>query len=880
MGVLRGFMRVVFDLDFDKGAWPGPLVGKDAAIGEAWVGPVGFLHLLETALGLTGNYPSNAQRTAFLAHKLRTTDGFWSKSAEVDPIAAARRILSWRDELWLHGWRGGGSAGRLADLAGVARDLAPGIPDRILAAGHALSKRSAEVDQVEILCPLEEFPKAWRDVLLAMKARGTEIIGRRMDPVSSKGDLARLLEAMNGGDKFVPKGDGTLTLLRPYGVLGAADETAAWVASLPSAGQTVLISPDSALDAALRRFSLPTLGAAQSGSGTSLLAILPLVLDLGWSPQDPRRAFELLNLPECPVPQSLAFRLSRALSKWPAVGSDEWGKELHEALSQIEGAVERNELQERAKILFEPKVERGKRYPLQEIQKRLEVVKGWLLARKAADEKGDEPWSAAALQCCELENLLPAFLQDDFSEMELSRLVEMASNQVPLSSPYPVEAGLFSVGTPGSMAGGAERVVWWNFTLSSFSPPMTVPLTAGEKKDLSSQGIVLPSASFLSVLVSKRWRRALEQTTGQVLLVCPRRSQKGDEEYPHPFWDEIKAGLEDDRHLHNLERVSISGRVSMASEKRVLRPLPFPTAEFSCAPGILKPREVESPTSLIALMGCPLQYVLRNSAKLRGRNAFLPRATENVQKGNLAHHLIERLLLRMKEEGLDPTPEEARKIVEQWFEDETPRLAAELFLPGHDVLRANLKRTIGLATKRLVEILCQLELKVLGVEMLLDGVISKVAAEGKTDVLVCNPETIIDLKWSRASDRIEDLKRGAACQLAFYCGLRRQKSKAFPQAAYFIIDSCRLLSVDDRLSKHGERVSGPGLKNTWDAAERVCERNWAELFKGSVGAPGADAENVSKKSQLMEDNFVALAPPCNYCDYEVLCGRSFAEAES
>ncbi len=42
-------MRIVCDSDFDRGAWPGPLEGRSASAGEAWVGEAGLLGLLETA---------------------------------------------------------------------------------------------------------------------------------------------------------------------------------------------------------------------------------------------------------------------------------------------------------------------------------------------------------------------------------------------------------------------------------------------------------------------------------------------------------------------------------------------------------------------------------------------------------------------------------------------------------------------------------------------------------------------------------------------------------------------------------------------------------------------------------------------------------------
>ncbi len=90
-------MKIVFDTDFDRRPWPGPLEGRNAAAGEAWVGEAGLLGLLETALGLAGPPILSSRRVATLVPAVRGTDGFWSASASIDPLAVSRRLLAWRD---------------------------------------------------------------------------------------------------------------------------------------------------------------------------------------------------------------------------------------------------------------------------------------------------------------------------------------------------------------------------------------------------------------------------------------------------------------------------------------------------------------------------------------------------------------------------------------------------------------------------------------------------------------------------------------------------------------------------------------------------------------------------------------------------------------
>src|SRR6056297_2447730 len=116
-------MKITFDMAFDHGHWPGPLSGRKAAAGDLWAGPLGLLNLLETMTGLRRPPTPRAVRVAALVPAIRAAQGFWSRSARVDPFGTADKILQWRDYLWLHGWRGQPCDGRLPALAEVTADV-------------------------------------------------------------------------------------------------------------------------------------------------------------------------------------------------------------------------------------------------------------------------------------------------------------------------------------------------------------------------------------------------------------------------------------------------------------------------------------------------------------------------------------------------------------------------------------------------------------------------------------------------------------------------------------------------------------------------------------------------------------------------------------
>lgn len=70
-------MKIRFDPDFDGGAWPGPLVGRDAAAGEAWLGQLGFLDRLELSPA------ARAEARTFLAGRRRLRESTFGNAREV-----------------------------------------------------------------------------------------------------------------------------------------------------------------------------------------------------------------------------------------------------------------------------------------------------------------------------------------------------------------------------------------------------------------------------------------------------------------------------------------------------------------------------------------------------------------------------------------------------------------------------------------------------------------------------------------------------------------------------------------------------------------------------------------------------------------------------
>ena len=616
-------MRIRFDSDFDGGAWPGPLDGRNAVTGEAWLGELGLLERLETVLGLAGPVPTAGERAAALVPALRRIKGFWARSAEVDPLGSARELLRWRDELVLAGWRerAAGVPDRVASLARLSGDVRLGVPDRIWRVSSALTRLPGKVEALELLEPLEALPLACRAVIRALADQGTSVGECTLDPGAGVGDLAAAREP-----GLRPQLDGSLQLLRSDGPWAAAVEVAAWLSSRDSQEGVVIVSPTPLLDAELRRFGLPTTGARQVRGGSTVLEVLPLVLALGWNPAAPEDAATLLSLPESPVPRGIRNRLRRALAQWPAVGSEAWGEALQAGLDAIEDAGRRERVGDRLHVIFEGSVERtGVGYPVAEIRMRTVLVRDWLRGRRATLGESQNADFARALeealgQCMAFERIVDLAGLERWGAADLQRFLDEARSSLSAEPVLASEAGLASVASPGAIAGPVRCVVWWDFSRQSAPGYPRIPFTRAELAQLKDAGIELPSPAERAMRHAQRWRRPLDQASEVLLLVSPRTNEAGDESHPHPLWDEIGA------RLHPEEAPNRDGFLSgtlyaaprATLEEQPLRLPPAPLREWHVAPDLLELPERASNSAVEDLLRCPMRWALGRVANLEG----------------------------------------------------------------------------------------------------------------------------------------------------------------------------------------------------------------------------------------------------------------------
>jgi hypothetical protein len=857
-------LEFVLAPDLDTGALP----PATASFGTAHVGPSGLVDRLETALGLSGPVLPDGARAAALVPGLRATAGFWSESTLSDPLGVARELLRWRDTLRLAGWQGEPVSPRLSALAAVTAEVPPGPPDRLEVVARAIAARDPEVGLVTLLEREETLPPLVRNVLDALRARGTTVRVCPPAPAAAGGDLAA---ARAPG--FRPVGDGSLQLVRPAGSLEAAETIAAWLAADPDRVDTVIIGADATLDTALHRHGLPTTGGAGHGDG-SLLQLLPLLLALGWSPTDPRRALELLTLPISPIPRSVAWRLVAALQVWPAVDSDAWRTAVAEALAAVEEPERRATVRARVETFLVATVQSAS-YPAPEARRRVDALARWLQVRAATSTDETVAYGAALNQSKAFRRLLDLSALDPISAPQLRRLVEDASDAAGHEAPHPAQAGFRVLAGPAGLVGPAARVVWWSFRADAAPALPRLPLSGAERGALAAIGVELPSAAAAAMISAERWRRPLLQTTERLVLVSPEVGEDGSPVHPHPLWDEVVAGIPSDAHADRLvQRAPMSARLPTP---RVTLALPAPRRAWTVGPGTILRREKESPSSLATLVGCSLQWTLSHVAKVHGGStAALPEG--QLLHGSLVHEIIARVL----KSGPLPDPEDAEAEAVALFDSEAPRWAALLFQPGAEHERERVRRVAGLAVASLVRSLAEAGLTIETLETPYPGTGMGGALEGTPDLVATDgAPAVIDLKWGGAKYRREELGAGVSTQLATYAHLVRPTATApYPAVAYFILQDQRLYTTEPDRFPGATSVKGPGPAETWKLFERAWQDRWAATEAGAIeasGNAGDDGTEPIKASHIDQDGRLRLAPPCRFCNFGNLCGNMGGE---
>ncbi len=860
-------MQIVFGLHLDGLR---PEIPRTAA-GTVTLGPRGLLGVLETQLGLPtpNTHPSEAPfRYLQCLREVSSSDRFFHRSLEVDPVNVARSLLAWREQWYAAGWDGtfaDDAPIRLSDLAAVetvAKGRVPLTPgERLQRIAETLASRDTQIECVELHTPFEDLPHVWQRVINALP--WVPVTGIELAPAGPVGsDLARvqarlLSMADRDEDRFTEReslrGDRSFIVVRSASRDLSADAIAEFILGSARMEDVLLVAEHDGiiLDNALERAGLPRCGFQRHTRFRAATQVLKLASALLWEPVDPHRILQFLLHPTGPLPRWVRSRLADAVARSPGIGGPEWsdairwiGLTQREHYEAGEADVERL----RAHIAFWLEEERhdpSVGAPLEALLARTRRVSNWASARFHTVENETESALFAAAHA-QAEALLGEFsgLRDAGVErmprLELERRIDEVTTDAPDPSAYEEAGHARATSSPATVTGQWPTVVWWNLTPS----PGTVsyPWSRRELAALRASGVRLPEVEDVVRWQSRAWLRPLCNASERIVIVLHE-----DKHGSHPLWTRIES-LFDGIDVVRIEPTLIGRETTLAPLDIPTRPLPL---QFLPAPRrwwllpddcTIARRQTESYSSLSKLCDYPHEWVLRYAARLRaGRAAEV--MDGSLLYGVLAHRLFEEFF-----RSIDDWHRMRDEHVLAWVSRELPgiveREGAVLLAPGRGIDRQRLVATLERALGRLLT-----HLRSAGIEQVTPEASGNVpfaegTLTGAIDLVLTDRDgqrVILDVKWAGENHRHDLLSENRALQLATYSFLQKSfdDSERWPTGSFFILTTGNILANDGSIfpdavvcpSNDGER-----LADLWGRLLITYDWRWAQLEAKQVEA--------------------------------------------
>jgi hypothetical protein len=887
---------------------------------------MGLARRLGRILGLPAEPAAALDRLAILDRRLEAHDNghrSYSTSRKNDPFGVAAFLLTVRDRLRLAGWQGGllrGSA-RLEDLAGLESfegpALLPGFPDVLagLTAGVERIQRLPLALCVRLSAPREGFPPLLLCLLDALAAAGAMVKDAAPDEplASARTDLGRLQRALIGGatPRAALKGDGTFLLLEADTPVEAAELAASFACELPFAQTTFAVTAESgALDAALSRQGLPTLGLSSSSRLRPHIQVLPLRLALAFRPQDPFRAAELLLLPGAPLPGRTRRHLLAALNEMPGIGSPAWNEavaasvrdeeERARSASDADARTSGNQLAERIETWFCGDLfDSSEGIPAPKAAALCDMVARWAGSRTGAAvetaKDGASPddaglWAHAAAVAGTLQRMLVAHPPGQrLTQLVLSQLHDLAVGGGSDLAAFEGEAGRPAVcGAPGSVLPGAAEVLWWGFVQDADPGPVPEPWTETERAALSGAGLRLAGPGEARRFEAWCWRRPILASRERAVLVRWRISG-ADPVASHPFADELSTRLT----TGGLAACTFTSEQLLAGAKAPWKPCVqevepadpiVPRAVWQAPPETLAPAGTLSATALESLLGCPFKWALEHQGLLRpGRGVDIP--DENRLLGDFAHRILQDMVLGTDRIAVDrATEDDAKKWAGLSFDARVGCEAAPLVRRGREAELDQARTLVAGAAAALVRHLHAGGWKVKAAEHPVSGRFAGHDVAGYVDLVLEKEgtEALLDLKLSGGRYRREELEKGRALQLALYASMLKSSGRAQPPAGFLILDDGQLLTVNPGAFPGAAVIEGPSAHETLKGAELGFAYWKKVLSKGLLPIPSEDLAwedtIVEAAGELPDEKGPARREPgCLFCRFGALCHATIGE---
>ena len=876
-------MKITLGYFLDGHAFPGPLENSLAVDGYLTLGPLGFLSMLETWLGLPSDTVPGGKR---IAQSLKAAKEccksnpkpFYAESLANSPWATAQRLLSIRNELLLSGWNGSQpktNGKRISDLAKFNQKLVASrdLPARLDAVLTSLSQWKLPHELKITLLESEEYwPQCWKRLFSTLKR--IKVSFENWDqPVFNDGNnkpsTLRKVQDFFAKKNIVttPVNDNSIIILASNTVDEAA-ETVSQILPLSFNGKTVLLRTDPSLlfENGLLRFHKPTTGYAPESRWRSILQLLPICLRMRWAPRSIQSLIDFLLLPAAPVPSFIRNIMLNAIQEFPGIGNEKWNVQATNAqtiLYKKYGKEYKEKWNEYLQWLVPEEVSEEKGMPLNVIQSVCSNLSSWAL-KCAKTEQDNGLYKVLAAQAIDFADMAQEAGEETFSRPTLEAMLD---HECALGADHifsQEEAAPWAIiDHPGQLHGQVDTLIWWLFRDKKVNA--THFWTENERSWLIENNFMPTTPFDERQLEYLSWTRAFSLIRKQCILVIPNR-EYGEEILPHPFLDYIASAFsKKTKHIYSLFSQSSSTLLKYFN----VHTASVTNKEISVEPdGALRiPKQsipnIISYTHADYSIKCPFHGFLSLFLKPHGPSAS---SVPNILQvlGDFSHYIIQYLIEHNNKCSL-----KKNNYISEIIKQLLPSHAAMLLESQYTITRQYFILSMERIFEQLLSIFSDKNLKDNKSECdmkrklpFCDSVL-----QGKADTLLTynNKTVILDLKWSSARKKyVEMLEEGTAYQLAAYAWMQNDTSKTI-EAAYW------LLPINEFLGSQESGASDNGiftfnLNEIWTTMQNQLEKIFKEWENGELAIAERDEKGKIPKFSN-----------CNYCELSFVCGRGYAK---
>jgi hypothetical protein len=857
------------------------------SLGEVTVGSSGMLGILEAQLGLIAESVPQSQRVVQYLDCLKKcnhADRFYYRSLEADELGTAATLLSWRDQWHLFGWNGeieSSPALRLSDMAAVesvARGkvgLSEG--ERLAMILQVIKYRTPAIDCVVLTHPLSTFPKRWRQVLenLPIEFNRLEVAARSGSFLNKLQDRLRRSQAgesFTKEDRLIFQEDGSVVVVRAETKLLAAS----WLANQIDQGidDAVIVTSDSA--SLLDDMSVAA-GQARQGLGESsayrpALQLLPMALALLWVPLDFSVLISFLSHPISPVRSYARRKLAGKLSSSPGIGGSEWESVLADIDEHFgeEAAIVRQQI---GVWIDHPRFEQESGVPIVYIMVRAQELANYFSVRLGdTDDARRASWNAGLSQATAFMRSLEQLQESDASIIrprQLQKLLAQATSRGTANPNLVAEVGAIAVvSDPSAVVESFEHVIWWQPIMPVI--PKSYPWSVTECRVLDEAGVELPMLGEVLDNLAADWLKPILAARKQLVIILPPKDAE-----VHPAWQMMSA-LVRELPEHSLDQV-ISGECVLTDKVIEVPHTPLPAAKrwWNLPKNTPIPiRGYDSFSSLELFIFNPYQWLLRYPAGLKASN-ILSVSDGFLLDGQLAHSIVEQFF------ALPKPLEMSEAKVRIWFDQTFPQVikseGAVLLMHGRRSDYEGLRYRLLRALTTLIS-----QLKTAGIisvesELEMNGHYPGGEILGYADLVLRNDlgnVAIVDMKWGGVKKYAEKLTKNSHLQLGIYAELMHQKTKKWPEVAYYVLAEAKLFTQNAHYFPNGVVVNKKVEESTphlWERFKKSYAWRSAQLKQRKFEV-ALELIEVTEESIHPEDGLTVEVLKPEYNDFLNLAG--------